>query len=533
MSNGTGSQQVVGADLPIPAPAAPWSAMLAVPRHGHRWSGVARAALTVALPGLVGVAAGFGSIAAIAALGAFAVVYGEGRPYRVRWRVVAIIGAVLVALAGVGAAVGSEVHRAVVAGGSEWWSMAVVLTMTVVVASCAFVVDALRLGAPGAFLLLFTLEIASVLPAAGASVASIVAWTAIGAGTALIVAMSGVLARPRTPENMMVGAAIAAVDAVVADNSPAHRRTAMHDLHAAWQCLHDAGIADSGHPLARTLYAAHVRCAAVVGGRDRGEAGPADDLRPEVPLRRPSVRYRLARAAHLRARSTTIVVRLLVACPVAGAIAIALGVGRADWAVITAAMILHQGPDRILGTYRAAHRFVGTVLGLALLSGLVFFELQGAALVVVLALMMAGTESFLVRNYGLAMVFITPLAVILGSLGTMADLTTVARDRFLETIVGVAVALVVMWCVLPRAHRRTLTFADGRIRDAISRITHATDGRELSELRRDLEFDLHASTAAAITAAHSDPAWARDHWPEHRRLHELGYRILASPDSKS
>lgn len=117
-------------------------------------------------------------------------------------------------------------------------------------------------------------------------------------------------------------------------------------------------------------------------------------------------------------------------------------------------------------------------------------------------------------------------------LGTPVDLVTAARDRFFETVVGVAVALVVMWCVLPRAHRRTLTFADDRIRDAISRITFATDGAELSELRRDLEFDLHASTAAAITAAHSDPAWAREHWPEHRRLHELGYRILTASDPK-
>lgn len=83
-----------------------------------------------------------------------------------------------------------------------------------------------------------------------------------------------------------------------------------------------------------------------------------------------------------------------------------------------AAMILHQGPDRVLGTYRAAHRFVGTVLGLGLLAGLAVFELPGGVLVVALALMMAGTEFFLVRNYGLAMVFITPLALILGGLGT-------------------------------------------------------------------------------------------------------------------
>ncbi len=76
-----------------------------------------------------------------------------------------------------------------------------------------------------------------------------------------------------------------------------------------------------------------------------------EDLSRSVPAPRPTVRFRLGRAAHLRSRSTLIVVRLLVACPTAGAAAMLLGVARPDWAVITAAMILHQGPDRILGTY--------------------------------------------------------------------------------------------------------------------------------------------------------------------------------------
>ncbi|MGW0043672.1 FUSC family protein [Rhodococcus sp. NPDC003348] len=503
--------------------------MVAVPRQGRRWPGVARAAVTVAVPGLTGVALGAGPVAAVATLGAFAVVYGEGRPYRVRWRMLAIVGVVLVALAGTGAAVGSAVHHAATAGGSALWPMVLVATMTVVVASCAFVVDALRLGAPGAFLLLLALEIASALPGAGVSVAAVVAWTAIGAGTALVVGMSGVLVRPRTAERAAVAAAVRAVDTVLAENSPAHRRAAVHDLHAAWQCLHDAGLAGSDDPLTRTLRAAHARCAAVVHGAPHDEATPEDDLHPRTPLRRPSVRYRLARAAHPRGRSVTVVARLLVACPAAGAIAVVLGVGRPDWAVITAAMILHQGPDRILGTYRAAHRFVGTVLGLGLLAGLSLFDLRGAALVVVLALTMAGIEAFLVRNYGLAMVFITPLAMILGVLGTPGDLGLVSRDRFLETVVGVVVALAVMWGVLPRAHRRILADADAQVADTIARITRAADDRELPELRRDLEFDLHASTTAAITAAHTEPDWTRDRWPGHRRLHEHGYRILTSP----
>ena len=528
MGEASGDHRVV--DLPLPTPAPLRTAILSVPRQGRRWPGAARAAATVAVPGLVGVALGFGAVSAIATLGAFAVVYGEQRPYRVRARAVAVIGTVLVTLATIGALAGSVVHHELAAGGPAWWYLVVVAAMTVTVAGCAFVVDALRMGAPGAFLMLLSLEIASALPALGVSVPTVSAWTAIGAGTAVVVSLSGAPFRPRTPERTAVAAAVAAVDAVLEENSPGNRRAAVHDLHAAWQCLHDAGLVGSGHPLEQALCAAHLRCAETLDERPRDEAVPEDDLRLRTPLRRPSVRYRLARAAHLRSRSATIAVRLLVAGPVAGTIAIALGVGRPDWAVITAAMILHQGPDRILGSYRAAHRFLGTVLGLVLVACLTPFHPGGIALVAVLAAVMAGTEMFLVRNYGLAMVFITPLVVVLGGLGAPGDLVTVARDRFLETVVGVLVALAVLWGVLPRAHRRVLDFADGRVRDAVTRIAASSDARELPELRRDLEFDLHASTTAAVIAAHTEPAWTRERWTEHRRLHELGYRILTLPE---
>ena len=38
-------------------------------------------------------------------------------------------------------------------------------------------------------------------------------------------------------------------------------------------------------------------------------------------------------------------------------------------------------------------------------------------------------QAYLVRNYGLAMVFITILALLLGGLGSPDDLTGVTRDR--------------------------------------------------------------------------------------------------------
>ncbi|MCQ4121549.1 FUSC family protein [Rhodococcus tibetensis] len=137
-------------------------------------------------------------------------------------------------------------------------------------------------------------------------------------------------------------------------------------------------------------------------------------------------------------------------------------------------------------------------------------DLPAAALVLVVALLMAGTEAFLIRHYGLAMALIAPLALVVGSLGTQVDLVVVTRDRLAETVLGVAVALVVLWTVLPRSYRRILCDADDQVAGTIlaNRRYRDTGAGTGAELCHDLEFDLHASTTAAITAAHADPAWA-------------------------
>lgn len=522
----------IEAPPPIPTPARPWPALVRVPRDGRRWPGTARAAVAVALPGLLGVALGHDPAAATVALGAFAVVYGEGRPYRVRWRAVSAAAGVMVVASAIGAGVGTLVHDAASSGGSALWPMALVLTMSLFVAGCAFVVDALRIGTPGAFLPLLAVEVASALPAVGVPADHVVAWTAIGAVTAVPVAMSGCLLRPRTPERTAVASAIDAVDAFDRDRGAAtRRRAAVTAVHAAWQCLHDAGIATRDHPLTRDLLTAQDRCVALLHSSASTLGVDGEDLTRRVPAPRPTVRYRLGRAAHLRGRSALIVVRLLVACPAAGAVALVLGVARPDWAVITAAMILHQGPDRILGTYRAVHRFAGTVLGLLVLAALTPMDPTGTALVLVLAASMAGIQAYLVRNYGLAMVFITVLALLLAGLGSPDDLTAVTRDRLLETVIGVVVAVVVLWAVLPASYRRILDDADRRVAATIEQIGAAADPVEERALRRGLEFDLHSATTAALVAAHTDPAWTRTRWARHHALSEAGCRALAGPGS--
>jgi len=54
-----------------------------------------------------------------------------------------------------------------------------------------------------------------------------------------------------------------------------------------------------------------------------------------------------------------------------------------------------------------------------------------------------GAELFVGRNYGIAMVFITPLALLMISLASPATPGMLLRDRVLETVIGVAVGTVV------------------------------------------------------------------------------------------
>ena len=64
------------------------------------------------------------------------------------------------------------------------------------------------------------------------------------------------------------------------------------------------------------------------------------------------------------------------------------------------------------------------------------------------------TELFVGRNYGIAVVAITPLALIIGYLASPTPLVPLLIDRVVETLLGVSVAVVVLLLV---RDRRTAT----------------------------------------------------------------------------
>ena len=132
--------------------------------------------------------------------------------------------------------------------------------------------------------------------------------------------------------------------------------------------------------------------------------------------------------------------RYLVAVLVAGAIATLAGIGHPWWAMVAAAAPLSvAGRDR--QALRAGHRIVGTTLGLVTAAPLLLLEMDPVPLVLVVVVLQVVTELFVGRNYALALLFITPMALLMGQLGSSQDAGRLLLDRGVETLIGGLVAI--------------------------------------------------------------------------------------------
>jgi hypothetical protein len=145
----------------------------------------------------------------------------------------------------------------------------------------------------------------------------------------------------------------------------------------------------------------------------------------------------------------------LVAAGLAGSLATwagqQLGFGHNYWAMVAAVVPLvgHTTRHRIR---RGVQRIVGTVLGLLVLAAVLLLGLEPWQTVLVMALCQFGAEMFIIRQYLLAQVFVTPLALISTLLVVPASPSALLRDRIIETVIGAAVGIAVV--LAPAAWRR-------------------------------------------------------------------------------
>lgn len=132
------------------------------------------------------------------------------------------------------------------------------------------------------------------------------------------------------------------------------------------------------------------------------------------------------------------------------------------WIAVSALAVL-QGRDLIHTRQRNFHRIFGTFIGIGLIWIIFGLGIHGLALVVVITLLQFVIELLIVRNYGLAAIFILPLTILLAETagGLDFDINTMMEARLADTIIGSLIGLVAGWLL---HHRDIIARLERRIR---------------------------------------------------------------------
>lgn len=537
MSSRPSSLSHVSYDEQAPTPPNPWQLLTTVNTPGVRWPGALRAAIALGIPGVIALAFGSHTGMLMVAAGSCAVIYGEGKAYRERWKIIAIAGALLIVGVVLGSALGHVVFSHYDNGGSRWWLLLVGLYASLIAAVGSYTQNALRLAPPGSFFMVMTAGGAAMAAHMGLTPQEVGGWATLGVCSALIVGMFPRLFKPDFPEASAVSILEKSVDALRENPSFNNKHQAVTALANAWTSLSDAGIlshqrvVDPGRrSLVERTQAAQLALAGIDSTMD--ELDDADQMtdvsRTAIPHSRPTIVYRIYRALSPYSHPTITGTQVFLTAFGSAVVSVACGFDRPDWAAVSAMLILQWGPDRIPGSIRGIHRFLGTIVGIGVFALLHMAGLNDWWVLGFLMLTQFFAEILVVRNYALCNIVTTPLALLMGG-AILKPLDAVVFDRFMETLISVVVSLAVIWftpnLLAHRHHQRLVRRCYDSMSSLLGSLLTMTPEEAISQ-RRMLQYELLSERRAAASLARNEPQLTPVFWENHLHLQRAGYQIL-------
>jgi uncharacterized membrane protein YccC len=269
----------------------------------------------------------------------------------------------------------------------------------------------------------------------------------------------------------------------------------------------------------------------------RTKTAAATREQPEhVPLGRRGVIESLRESLTWPSPVLVVSLRVGLAAAIAGLVGAALGLERAYWIVASAVLVLHQGWDWSRSLQRGFERVIGTLLGLVLAGAVLWLAPHGLWLAMTLAVLQFLIELVVVRNYALAVVFITAIALTMASAGhDIPSIGLLLWDRAVDTVAGCAIGIGVLLVTAPRAVAvpipqelaAALTAAQ-KVLDFIA--TGDAISAEAKRARRNLQHRAIALLMAYELGAGARPQdrrFAEELWPAVVAAQRLLYRVLA------
>ncbi|MET8971472.1 FUSC family protein [Streptomyces hydrogenans] len=255
----------------------------------------------------------------------------------------------------------------------------------------------------------------------------------------------------------------------------------------------------------------------------RRRPGDLPALPPAAEVNRPHGARPLAPALFVPA------LRMVLGTGLAGAVALGLGLGHGYWAALSAAAVLHSVDVRT-ATRRAVQRTLGTAAGLVLavaVLGLRPGPLALAGTVVALELLL---EYAVARNYGLGVVFLTPLALLLTELAAPAERAgALVLDRAAGSLLGILLALL---CALAVVHDRAAVRARRALAACVLASAQAREALAAGRAGAAPEGLQARLAAAVVELREAEDAAAGELWPagtdpaDLARAERRAYRLL-------
>lgn len=168
-------------------------------------------------------------------------------------------------------------------------------------------------------------------------------------------------------------------------------------------------------------------------GADRSD--PADEAPSGGWRRRLAAGY----AALDRGQHLVSVVAATLGVLSAWVLALVLGVGNPFWAAVTVAALMPAMAAADVWR-RTLHLMLGTLGGVGIATFLFSFDPSHLALIVIIIVCQGAAETAVSRNYGVALLFFSPLAIGMSNLSRGAPWQPLLVDRLAEAALGTAVA---------------------------------------------------------------------------------------------
>jgi hypothetical protein len=457
----------------------------------------ARIVVCVVGPLIFGLALDVPHIGLALSFGGFAGFHGHNEPYPQRARLVAAMasGYVAAVLAGT-LAQQTEVLAIVVTGAFA--------------ASAAFVCQALALPAPREYMLVLICLLVGALPEPPAPPVQLAAWTALGGLWAWLVLMSGWLTDRERPEREAVRAALRAVIRLIGANK-SNRAGRRHDAVLATRTARRS-VEFAGGPTAPLLREIQLETedlldralvtrapgepltgqhavVSVIGAEEppdrrvlmRRQAGrlieATDAALPERGLRRaprdpqrPPLRSGLWTLRNALAADSLVpptALRLGLAVAFGLGLGHALDVPRPYWIPLTTAAVM-QGETLLSAARRAIDRATGTFIGILAAAGVVALDPSDWWIVAGIGLFLFLAQLTIASSYVVAVIFITPMTLLLLEVGAPGSLTGgLVEWRLVDTLIGCAIAIVAGRVLWPSSGRSALDRALERALDGV------------------------------------------------------------------